>query len=92
MLHPTCGLKTIIDRCGGQYNNSLMGAMITKWFELLFPMTRHRYIPSEKVFGFIERDLKKHEIIRTREEAYDQVSKHSTVKQVGKDTKMYDYK
>ncbi|KAJ8882592.1 hypothetical protein PR048_014403 [Dryococelus australis] len=48
----------------------------------------HSYIPPDKVFGFIERNIKICEIIRTREDIYDFVSKHSTVKQVGKDTKV----
>ncbi|KAJ8896022.1 hypothetical protein PR048_001363 [Dryococelus australis] len=80
-------LGVVSNGCGGQNKNTVMVAMILKWF-----VTGHSYIPPDKAFGFIERDIKKREIIRTREEVYDQVSKHSTVKKVGKDTKVYDYK
>jgi hypothetical protein len=90
-------LCPVSDGCGGQNKNSVMICMLMKWFgqyapqriesiELVFLVAGHSYIPPDKVFGLIERDIKKQEVIETREEIHNLVSKHSTVKEVSKGT------
>lgn len=96
-------LRLVSDGCGGQNKNSIMVCMLMKWFgkyapqniksvELVFPVTGHSYIPPDKVFGFIEKEIRKHEIIQTCEELKDLVSRYSTVKEVSSDTKIYNFK
>lgn len=55
-------------------------------------MTGHSFLPSDRVFGFIEKKLKKREVIATREEIYDLISEHGKVKHVGKDCDVADFR
>lgn len=62
------------DGSRGQNENSMEIGMITHWLrckvlvhvksvELIFPVTGHSYMPPNRVFGVIERDIKKKDII-----------------------------
>lgn len=62
------------DGCGGQNRNSVMVGMLVyflgkiaplslKEIELVFPVRGHSFLPSDRVFGRIERKLKKMPII-----------------------------
>lgn len=96
-------LRLVSDGCGGQNKNTTIVTMVMNWLgnhapksvksvELIFPVTGHSYLPPDRVFGLIEKDFKKHEIIQTPEQAIDIVSKHCSVKKVGSDLKVYDFK
>lgn len=67
------------DGCGGQNKNTIMITMILYWLalfappqiehmELIFSVTDHSFIPLDRVFGRIERKLKKREMILNPDE------------------------
>lgn len=58
------------DGCNAQNKNSIMISMIAYWFAIfaplhieevmiVYPVTGHNFIPPDRVFGRIERKLKK---------------------------------
>lgn len=58
------------DGCGGQNKNSTVIGMLAFWLgykapksittlEIVFPVVGHSFIPPDRVFGLIERDIKK---------------------------------
>ncbi|CAH4029819.1 unnamed protein product [Pieris brassicae] len=72
------GIKTvrlIADGCGGQNKNSTMVTMIVKWLtnyapetvkvvEIVFHVGGHSFIPPDRIFVMIEKDIRKREIIK----------------------------
>lgn len=95
-------LRLVADGCGGQNKNSTIITMLHHWLikfapediiiELLFPMVGHSFLPPDRVFGFIERDLKKLEVIVRPEEFVDIFKNYGTVEQLGSDCLVYDWK
>lgn len=67
-------IRLMADGCGGQNKNSMMVAMCMLYFakhapknvasiELIFPVTGHSFLPADRVFGRIEKQVKRHEMI-----------------------------
>lgn len=59
--------------------------------EIVYPVTGHNFLPPDRVFGNIEKALKRKEIIVTTKEVYDIIRQHATVKIV-EDVKVFDFK
>lgn len=95
-------LRLVADGCPGQNKNTIVLTMCIAWLqrtktsitkvELVFPVTGHSYMPSDRVFGGIERSIKKIDTIVQLEEYHSEFSKHGTVKLLGKDWTNQDWK
>ncbi|KAJ8874588.1 hypothetical protein PR048_025454 [Dryococelus australis] len=94
-------IRLFADGCGGQNKNKNFIGMESKWFVeetsrslqkllLVFPVVSHSFIPPDRVFGKIERALKKMpEIVDPIE--YESVnSKFGSVIHLGDDCFVYD--
>jgi hypothetical protein len=67
-------VRLVTDGCGGQNKNSIMIGMVSTWFtcsapsnvksvQLIFPVTGHSYLPPDRVFGNIEKAIKRKETV-----------------------------
>lgn len=95
-------IKLCSDGCGGQNRNSIVLGMVI-WFlqeiapknileiELVFPVTGHSFLPSDRVFGRIEKELKKIPVITDPETYVTIFKEHSTVTKLA-DIEVLDWK
>lgn len=65
-------IRLVTDGCGGQNKNCIVIGACSKWLlrnpsiktiEIVFPVTGHSFMPADRVFGVIEKELKKLEVI-----------------------------
>lgn len=73
--------------------NTIMLAMLSKWLteapqnikqiELVFPVVGHSYIPPDRVFAKIEKEVRRHEVINSPEKYLEIISNFSTVINLG---------
>lgn len=82
-LSAITSIRLFADGCGGQNKNSIMLSMLSKWLlenvsvkriEIIFPVTGHSFMPPDRVFGNIEKVLKKREVIIQPKEYCDIIS------------------
>lgn len=96
-------LRLMADGCAGQNKNTIMLGMLCKWLteapqniktiELVFPVVGHSYIPPDRVFARIEKEVRLQEVINSPKKYLDIISKFSTVNNLGADDcKVYDWK
>lgn len=95
-------LRLVADGCGGQNKNTIMICMLFKWLssisssirtiELVFPVVGHSYIPPDRVFATIEKEIRKKEEIVMPEEYINIFQEHATVFKLGKDVPDSDWK
>ncbi|GBP39884.1 hypothetical protein EVAR_29114_1 [Eumeta japonica] len=86
-------VRLIADGCAGQNKNSTLLAMCSKWLteaprhvkclEVIFPVVGHSYIPPDRVFALIEKEVKKREIIANPQEYLEIISQFSSVIHLG---------
>lgn len=103
-FNKSCNLiRLFCDGCGGQNKNSHILHLLMFWFcrkapknikeiHLTFPVRGHSFLPPDRIFGRIEKDLRRKSIITTKEEYIEIFSKHGQVKHLGKDWQLYDLK
>lgn len=101
-LTPYTVIRLISDGCGGQNKNSILLSMLCSWLknapdniqeiQLVFPMTGHSFLPPDRVFGNIEKDIRKCEVIIKPEEYINMISRFATVKRLGDDVVIKDWK
>lgn len=102
-MSPYKRIRLVSDGCGGQNKNSTLVAMCHAWLgcfaptnieemQLIFPITGHSFLPADRVFGIIERKLKKTEEIVKPDAIIDIISEHSSVKRVGTDCEVADFR
>lgn len=60
--------------------------------QLVFPVTGHSYLPPDRVFGRVEKDIRKEEEILSPEEYHDIIRKHETIVKMGEDWNVLDWK
>lgn len=83
-------LRLIADGCGGQNKNSIMITMLMKWFhsaaprhlkyiEVVFPVVGHSFMPPDRVFGNIEKVVKKIDTIVQPQEYFEIFQQFGTV-------------
>ena len=86
-------VRLVADGCGGQNKNETMLGMVCKWLhdetpshvshvELVFPMTGHSFLPPDRVFGNIERALKKNDTLIFTEEYVEIISQFASVLEI----------
>lgn len=91
------------DGCGGQNKNIIFVSMVMYWFSkyapaniedvcLIFPVTGHSFIPPDRVFGQIEREVKRHEMILDPDELITIIANVGEVIQVSQSVNIYDFK
>lgn len=96
-------VRLVADGCGGQNKNVNVLLMCAKWLlscarpnlkslELVFPITGHSFLPSDRVFGLIEKDLKSKPTITKVDEYHAVFAKYGTVKVIGEDWTPHDWK
>lgn len=96
-------LRLFCDGCGGQNKNShLLHILIfylinnapshlTK-IKIIFPVRGHSFLPADRVFGRVEKDIRKQPILTTKKEYYKIFKKHGNLKVLGTDWKIMDIK
>lgn len=96
-------IRFCADGCGGQNRNTTMIAMCChflkniapaniKEIELVFPVPGHSFLPSDRVFGRIEKILKKEVTIVSPTRYVDIFKEHGTVKRLGHECTVLDFK
>lgn len=94
-------IRLMCDGCGGQNKNTTLISMCCYWLskqnrikkiEVVFPVRGHSFMPADRVFGLIEKDIRKKEVILEPCEYLDIFSKHGTVLRVGDEVEIYDWK
>jgi len=79
-------VRLVSDGCGGQNKNNIVVGMVVNWLanapakiksvELLFPVRGHSFLPCDRLFGRIEKDLKKCNQILDPKEFHTVFSQH----------------
>ncbi|CAF4933893.1 unnamed protein product [Pieris macdunnoughi] len=92
-------LRLVADGCGAQNKNSIFIGMCCVWLwnapnnikniELVFPIPGHSFLPADRVFGNVERELKRKEVIVQPEEYHNIFNKYGLVVQM---EMVYDWK
>lgn len=96
-------IRLVADGCAGQNKNINVLCMCMSWMiskspsqiktvEIVYPVTGHSFLPSDRVFGLIERDIKKKKTIIQKEEYHALFRKHGKLKIIGNDWVVYDWK
>lgn len=91
------------DGCSGQNKNITMIGMLCFWLlkkapnniktiQITFPVVGHSYMPPDRVFGLIERKIKKVACIANPEEYCNIIQEHATVRKLSKDWIAQDWK
>ncbi|CAH0405919.1 unnamed protein product [Chilo suppressalis] len=101
---PECNqLRLMAVGCSGQNKNSMLIAMLSRWLtkdapaqihlvEVVLPVVGHSFLPPDRVFARIEKELRKIENIIKPEEYFDVVEKHATAINVATTVQVYDWK
>ncbi|KAJ8719343.1 hypothetical protein PYW08_011518 [Mythimna loreyi] len=63
-----------------------------KEIQIVFPVRGHSFLTADRVFGRVEKDLRKKTVITIREDYHDLLLQHGRVNILGKDWKYYDIK
>uniref|UniRef100_S4PMR1 DUF7869 domain-containing protein n=1 Tax=Pararge aegeria TaxID=116150 RepID=S4PMR1_9NEOP len=96
-------IKLFCDGCGGQNKNSIVLGMLAYWLKtkaprhikkltLIFPVVGHSFLPPDRVFGNIEREIRPLEVIVEPQTYFDIFKKYGTVLRLGSDFHFYDWK
>lgn len=96
-------IRLFSDGCGGQNKNSHMLHMLMFWMfkfapksikeiEYIFPVRGHSYLPADRIFGRLEKELRRHEKIVFPEDYNKIYSKFGTVREMKKDWPVYNLK
>lgn len=91
------------DGCAGQNKNNHILHTILYWLrnespehikeaELIFPVRGHSFLPADRTFGRIEKSLRKHSTIVSRDEYNTLYQQVGAVKKLGVDWKIYNLK
>ncbi|KAJ8704984.1 hypothetical protein PYW08_012304 [Mythimna loreyi] len=93
-------VRLVADGCGGQNKNSILLCMLSRWLldnlslkkiEVVFPITGHSFMPPDRVFGNIEKVLKKQEVIIRPEDYIDIIATNATITKM-RDIQMLDFR
>ncbi|CAK1589044.1 unnamed protein product [Parnassius mnemosyne] len=95
-------LRVVCDGCSGQNKNTEMLVMLGKWLyceaprhikkiEIIFPVVGHSFIPPDRVFAKIERELKKKEVLTSPAHYVSVLKEHASVTELSS-IPVYDWK
>lgn len=93
-------VRLVADGCGAQNKNTTMVGMCSTWLnrfapqhiksvELIFPVPGHSFLPPDRVFGLIEQEIKKMEVILSPNQYIEVFERYGTVKRFDD---VYDWK
>lgn len=91
----------IADGCGGQNKNKTMLVMVMKWFtsrpnlksvELIFPVRGHSFIPPDRLFGHLEKNFRRKEVLMNPDEYIALMEGFTTIRRPGIDLEILDWK
>lgn len=95
-------LRLVADGCGGQNKNTTIIGMCAKWLsetpssvtrlEIVFPIVGHSFLPPDRVFGNIEKVIRKCEVIANPLDYLNIIKTHSTVIMMGRDCEVSDWR
>lgn len=94
-------VRLVADGCPGQNKNVNMLTMCCRWLlktpkvksiELVFPVTGHSYMPADRAFGLIERELRRKTTIIDPSEYHAIFQRYGTLKIIGQHWSPYDWK
>lgn len=96
-------VRLFADGCGGQNKNSHVVHMLIFWLHnhapanvmkivLTFPVRGHSFLPADRVFGRVEKDLRKKPFILNPKTYREVYAKHGKVLNLGEDWHLYDIK
>lgn len=94
-------LELYSDSCSSQNKNFIMLAMLANFMATskvfnklshIFPIRGHSFMPPDRVFGRVEKDYRRREIIVSPKEYYSILNNHGQVNEWGKDWFTYDMK
>ena len=101
---PECNtIYLFCDGCAGQNRNAHIVHTLCHWLktkspkhiktlQLTFPVRGHSFIPPDRAFGRVEKILKKHPVINTKDEYVQYYKEVGSVRELGKDWFIYDIK
>lgn len=96
-------VRLVADGCAGQNRNSTVLCMLLWWLQneapsgisavfVVFPLTGYSFLPPDRVFGRIEKDVRKLEEIQNPQSYRMIFSNHGTVLELGKHWDVYNWK
>lgn len=96
-------LRFFCDGCGGQNKNSFIIHGLMQWLYsrspknlneiwLHYPVRGHSFLPADRVFGRIEKDLRRYAVITAKEEYVEKICKHGDVNRLGEHWHLKDIK
>lgn len=96
-------VRLMTDGCGGQNKNTIFVTMVMYWLAnfapkniqdvaVIFPVTGHSFIPSDRVFGKIETEIKKHEMILNPADLLSIIGQFGEVINVSESVTVYNFK
>lgn len=96
-------IRLFCDGCGGQNKNSHIVHILMYWLlhkapnhletiTLFFPVRGHSFLPADRVFGRVERLLRKHPLITLKTDYIKHYSEVGTVKELGREWNLYNVK
>lgn len=96
-------VRLMADGCSGQNKNTTLIGMCCKWLseraperiqniEVIFPIVGHSFLPADRVFGNIEKEIRKLEVITQPETYIELLSKNGTAVHLGENCNVFDWK
>lgn len=96
-------LRLFADGCGGQNKNSYIIHMLMLWLykfapdtiqkiELIFPVRGHSYLPADRIFGRVEKNLRRYSVIKTPEQYWKLYSNVGKIRKLGTDWSLWNIK
>lgn len=96
-------LRLFCDGCGGQNKNQHIVHVLMFWLlrkapaslkevKLYFPVRGHSFLPCDRVFGRVEKDLRKYPFLPNKEMYFEIYRKHGDLKLLGNDWALSDIK
>lgn len=94
-------IRLVADGCGGQNKNCIVVGACCKWLltnlniksiEIVFPVTGHSFMPADRIFGVIEKKLKRLEVIVHPSEIKEIIAETSTLVELGRNCPILDWR
>ena len=94
-------LRLFADSCSGQNKNKTMMVFLLSYIqnsplfdviEVVFPIRGHSYLPADRSFGHIEKQYRRHEVLKSPKDYQRILSNYGQVKKYGLDWICNDFK
>lgn len=96
-------IRLFCDGCGGQNKNNHIIHSLMQWLyskspaqvkeiHIFFPVRGHSFLPADRVFGRLEKELRKIPVITTKDGYHDIFKNHGNVRLLGNDWQLLEIK